>query len=683
MWKLKICEGGSPLLQTCNGFLGRAVWEFHPNAGTPEERQHVEMLQRHFSENRFRRKESQDLLLRMQFAKLKSDQDDLYSFKLQDQEVTEETIYTSLRRALNQFCKLQAHDGHWPGDYSGILFIMPLLIISLHVSGTLDIILSSEHRREICRYIYNHQNEDGGWGTQVLGHSTMFGSCLNYVALRLLGEDLNGKSDALTKARTWILSHGSATMAPQWAKIWLSVIGVYDWSGNKAIIPELWMIPHFIPFHPAKFWCIARVAYMPMAYLYGKKFVGPITPTILEIREEVYNVPYSTIDWSKARDSCAKEDIRYPRSKVQKMLWAFLNKFVEPVLNVCPFNKLRMISLKNLMNHIHYEDENTKYIGLCPINKLQDLIDALTKALNEMAAILAELTTKVSALAPLVPIAASLEALPAKVTSPEVSITDDAQQVQAQNLAVARLEKERQTASDPDGSSKRVSNTKGDGILAKATPPFVSSVHMALPPPPESTGALLHLIAIIRPQRALFKQQLLHQAAMNMICCWIENPDSNEFMKHLPRIYDYLWLAEDGMKAQVYDGCQTWETSFIVPAFCSTGQIDEFGSTLEKAYCFLKNSQVLHDHPYGKISYRHGSRGSWTLSTADNGWSVPDCTGETLQALLLVSKIYPNIISAPIKEERLQDAVDCLLSFAERTKMVPSLHMNAQERLHG
>ncbi|KAL6653492.1 hypothetical protein ACP70R_009070 [Stipagrostis hirtigluma subsp. patula] len=139
-------------------------------------------------------------------------------------------------------------------------------------------------------------------------------------------------------------------------------------------------------------------------------------------------------------------------------------------------------------------------------------MDALTKAVNEMASILAELTTKVSALDPLVPIAASLEALPAKVTSPEVSITDGAQQVQAQNLAVARLEKERQTASDPDSSSKRASNTKGDGILAKATPPFVSSVHMALPPPPESTGALLHLIAIIRPQRALFKQQLLHQA---------------------------------------------------------------------------------------------------------------------------------------------------------------------------
>jgi achilleol B synthase len=45
---------------------------------------------------------------------------------------------------------------------------------------------------------------------------------------------------------------------------------------------------------------------MSMAYLYGKKFVGPITPTILALREELYNMPYENIDWEKARDSCAK-----------------------------------------------------------------------------------------------------------------------------------------------------------------------------------------------------------------------------------------------------------------------------------------------------------------------------------------------------------------------------------------
>ncbi|XBH88574.1 hypothetical protein VPH35_075845 [Triticum aestivum] len=455
------------------------------------------------------------------FAKQNGVEANVSTINLEDNDITEGAILTSLRKALNQYAKLQAQDGHWPGDYSGIMFIMPLLIFSLHVTGTLNVILSSEHRREICRYIYNHQNEDGGWSTQVLTKSTMFGSCLNYATLRLLGEISDGKNDALARGRAWILSHGSATAAPQWAKIWLSVIGAYDWSGNNAIIPELWMAPHFLPFHPARFWSFARMVYMPMAYLYGKKFVGPITQTILEIREELYNIPYNEVDWNRARDSCAKEDLKYTRSPVQHIVWTCLNKFVEPMLNVWPFNKLRAISLSNLMKHIYYEDEATYHIGLCPINK-----------------------------------------------------------------------------------------------------------------------------------------------ALNMICCWVENPNSDAFGAHLPRIYDYLWLSEDGMKAQVYDGCQSWETSFIVQAIFSTNLIDEFGSTLKKAHEFLKSSQVLHDLPSHQNYYRDRSKVSWTLSTADNGWSVPDCTTEIIQALLYLSKVSADIVGLPIKDERLHDAIDCLLSYA-------------------
>jgi hypothetical protein len=45
---------------------------------------------------------------------------------------------------------------------------------------------------------------------------------------------------------------------------------------------------------------------MPMAYLYGKKFVGPITPTILALREELYNTTYDEVNWKNARSSCAQ-----------------------------------------------------------------------------------------------------------------------------------------------------------------------------------------------------------------------------------------------------------------------------------------------------------------------------------------------------------------------------------------
>lgn len=521
MWRLKIAEGGSPWLRTNNNHVGRQVWEFDSNLGTPEEIEAIEKARELFRQNRLKMKHSSDLPMRFQFEKENPLELSLPHIRLGEHDaVTEEAVTTSLRRAVSRHSTLQAHDGHWPGDYGGPMFLMPGLIIALSVTGALNTVLSAEHQHEIRRYLYNHQNEDGGWGLHIEGHSTMFGSVLTYVTLRLLGEGADGGDGAMEKGRKWILDHGSATAITSWGKFWLSVLGVFDWAGNNPLPPEMWLLPYFLPVHPGRMWCHCRMVYLPMSYIYGKRFVGPITSTVLSLRKELYTVPYNKVDWDKARNDCAKEDLYYPHNFIQDVLWASLHKVAEPVLLHWPGCKLREKALKTAMEHIHYEDENTRYICIGPVNKV-----------------------------------------------------------------------------------------------------------------------------------------------LNMLCCWVEDSNSEAFKLHLPRIYDYLWVAEDGMKMQGYNGSQLWDTAFTVQAIIATGFSEEFGPTLKKAHKYVKDSQVLEDCP-GDLSfwYRHISKGAWPFSTADHGWPIADCTAEGLKAALLLSRISPEVVGDPLVASRLYDSVNVILS---------------------
>ncbi|KAJ7962649.1 Terpene cyclase/mutase family member [Quillaja saponaria] len=529
MWKLKIgtetVGGGGNAngswLRSTNNHLGRQLWEFHPELGTPDELQTIEDARKAFSDHRFEKQHSADLLMRMQLEKDNPCLVNIPQLEIKDtEEVIEDTVTTTLQRAINYYSTIQAHDGHWPGDYGGPMFLLPGLVISLSVTGALNAVLSKEHQREMCRYLYNHQNMDGGWGLHIEGPSTMFGTTLNYVTLRLLGEEADEGQGAMEKARKWILDHGGATAITSWGKMWLSVLGIYEWSGNNPLPPEVWLCSYLLPCHPGRMWCHCRMVYLPMSYLYGKRFVGPITPVVRSLRKELYSVQYHEIDWNKARNTCAKEDLYYPHPLVQDFLWASLHYVYEPIFMCWPAKRLREKALLHVMQHIHYEDENTRYICIGPVNKV-----------------------------------------------------------------------------------------------------------------------------------------------LNMLCCWVEDPNSEAYRLHLPRIFDYLWIAEDGMKMQGYNGSQLWDTAFAVQAIISTNLAEEYGPTIRKAHDFIKDTQVLEDCP-GDLDfwYRHISKGAWPFSTADHGWPISDCTAEGLKAVLLLSKLPSEKVGMPLETNRLCNAVNVILS---------------------
>ncbi|CAL5412502.1 unnamed protein product [Camellia sinensis] len=229
MWKLKIAEGHGPHLFSTNKYIGRQIWEFDPDAGLPKERAAVEEAReeykKKFKKDRAWALPCSDLLMRMQLKRENNNIDlSIPPMRLgEKEEVTYEAATISLRKAIRLNRAIQARDGHWAAENVGPMFFTPPLIIILHISGAINTILTWEHKKEFVRYSYLHQNDDGGWGFYIEGHSTVIGSALSYVALRLLGKGPDGGQDgAMTKARKWILGNGGAIGIPSWGKTYLS-----------------------------------------------------------------------------------------------------------------------------------------------------------------------------------------------------------------------------------------------------------------------------------------------------------------------------------------------------------------------------------------------------------------------------------------------------------------------------
>ncbi|KAL3849159.1 hypothetical protein ACJIZ3_011041 [Penstemon smallii] len=373
MWRLKIAAGvDSPYLSSTNNYVGRQTWEFDPNYGSPEHREEVEKARRDFWDNRRNVKANGDLLWRIQFLREKNFEQKIPQVKVVDgEDITYETATATVQRAAHYLSALQASDGHWPAEIVGPLFYLPPWVMTLYITGHLNTVFPREHRKEMLRFIYCHQNEEGGWGFHIEGPSSMFCTVLNYICMRILGEGADGGADnACARARKWILDHGTATSIPSWGKTFLSILGVFDWSGTNPMPPEFWLLPSFLPMHPGKMYCYCRLVYMPMSYLYGKRFVGPITPLILELRKELYDQPYEEINWWSVRHRCAKEDLFYPHPLIQDLIWDSCYVFGEPLLTRWPFNKLREKALQVTMKHIHYEDENSRYITIGSVEKV-------------------------------------------------------------------------------------------------------------------------------------------------------------------------------------------------------------------------------------------------------------------------------------------------------------------------
>lgn len=117
-----------------------------------------------------------------------------------------------------------------------------------------------------------------------------------------------------------------------------------------------------------------------MSYVYGVRGTCRETPLTSALRDELYPAPYASIDWNAARSTIAKEDLYYPHPLVQDALWWSLYQAEGLLRQGRPLWFLRKRALREVVRHVRYEDRNTRFLAIGPVNKV---INALVMWLEE------------------------------------------------------------------------------------------------------------------------------------------------------------------------------------------------------------------------------------------------------------------------------------------------------------
>ena len=175
------------------------------------------------------------------------------------------TAEEAIANTIGLLRKTQHEDGYWWGELESNPTMEAEYIFLTHILGAVD----QERWDKTARHIERQQGEDGGWRLYYGAASDLSTTVECYAALKMAGRD--PESPPMRRARELILSKGGIEKTRSFTKIWLAMLGQWEWSGTPYIAPELIYVPRGVPFNVYSFASWARGTVIPMTVILSQK----------------------------------------------------------------------------------------------------------------------------------------------------------------------------------------------------------------------------------------------------------------------------------------------------------------------------------------------------------------------------------------------------------------------------
>ncbi|HZP57102.1 MAG TPA: prenyltransferase/squalene oxidase repeat-containing protein, partial [Dehalococcoidia bacterium] len=157
-----------------------------------------------------------------------------------------------IERAVAHLRAIQHPDGYWWAELESNVTMASEHLLLEHILG----IMVPARTAKIARYLLEHQQPDGSWPVWHGGAGDVSVTAEAYTALKLAGID--AESPKMRRAREFVRVRGGIAAARIFTKIWLAMLGEFEWDALPVMPPEVILFPASFPFNIYEFASWAR-----------------------------------------------------------------------------------------------------------------------------------------------------------------------------------------------------------------------------------------------------------------------------------------------------------------------------------------------------------------------------------------------------------------------------------------
>jgi squalene-hopene/tetraprenyl-beta-curcumene cyclase len=164
----------------------------------------------------------------------------------------DEDAASAVKAARQHLLSLQNEQGWWKAELQTNVTMDAEDLLLRHYLGVLD----PRRTAASARWIRRNQRADGTWATFYGGPGDLSTTVEAYVALRLAGDE--PEEEHMRRAAEWVADHGGLAATRVFTRIWLAVVGEWDWEDLPVVPPEIMFLPARAPLNIYDFACWAR-----------------------------------------------------------------------------------------------------------------------------------------------------------------------------------------------------------------------------------------------------------------------------------------------------------------------------------------------------------------------------------------------------------------------------------------